>query len=116
MATLEDLMVRVRASSTLPVVMPPVHIGDHVYYDGGLGVGAGIPLQLALDSGCPRILAVLTRAQGFFHLRVPVIAVSDGLGACADVVNRLAEALGTRFWMSPYSGCPHESQGLPQAC
>ena len=57
MATLEDLMVRVRASSTLPVVMPPVHIGDHVYYDGGLGVGAGIPLQLALDSASAKAIA-----------------------------------------------------------
>ena len=44
-------MVRVRASSTLPVVMPPVHIGDHVYYDGGLGVGAGIPLQAGTRFG-----------------------------------------------------------------
>ena len=56
MATLKDLMVRVRASSTLPFVMPAVHIDGHVYYDGGLGQGAGIPLQLALDSGCSRIL------------------------------------------------------------
>ena len=65
MATLQDLMVRVRASSTLPFVMPAVTIGDHVYYDGGLGDGAGIPLQLALDSGCSRIFAILTRPKGF---------------------------------------------------
>ncbi len=65
MATLQDLMVRVRASSSLPIAMPPVIIDDHVYYDGGLGVGGGIPLQLALDSGCSRIFAVLTRPKGF---------------------------------------------------
>lgn len=65
MANLHDLMVRVRASSTLPFVMPAVTIGDHVYYDGGLGTGGGIPLQLALDSGCSRIFAILTRPRGF---------------------------------------------------
>lgn len=65
MPTLEDLMMRVRASSTLPIVMPPVSIDGHVYYDGGLGVGAGVPLQLALDSGCSRIFAIMTRPKGF---------------------------------------------------
>lgn len=65
MATLHDLMVRVRASSTLPLVMPPVTIDGRVYYDGGLGVGGGLPLQMALDSGCSRIFAVLTRPKGF---------------------------------------------------
>lgn len=65
MATLQDLMIRVRASSTLPLVMPPVTIDGHVYYDGGLGVGGGLPLQMALDSGCSRIFAVLTRPKGF---------------------------------------------------
>lgn len=89
-------MVRVRASSTLPVVMPPVHIGDHVYYDGGLGVGAGIPLQLALDSGCPRILAVLTRAKGF---RKPVDDIGASAKAIANSYHRypkVKEALLTR--------------------
>ena len=93
---LEDLMVRVRASSTLPVVMPPVHIGDHVYYDGGLGVGAGIPLQLALDSGCPRVLAVLTRAKGF---RKPVDDIGASAKAIANSYHRypkVKEALLTR--------------------
>ena len=65
LATLEDLMLRVRASSTLPLVMPPVEIDGHVYYDGGLGVGGGIPLKMALDSGCSRIFAILTRPKGF---------------------------------------------------
>lgn len=49
----------------LAFVMPAVHIDGHVYYDGGLGQGAGIPLQLALDSGCSRIFAILTRPKGF---------------------------------------------------
>lgn len=96
MATLKDVMVRVRASSTLPVVMPPVHIGDHVYYDGGLGVGAGVPLQLALDSGCPRILAILTRSKGF---RKPVDDIGASAKAIANSYHRypkVKEALLTR--------------------
>lgn len=39
MQTIEDLMVRVRASSTLPLVMPSPKIGASHYYDGGLGEG-----------------------------------------------------------------------------
>lgn len=96
MPTLEDLMVRVRASSTLPVVMPPVEIDGHVYFDGGLGVGAGIPLQLALDSGCPRILAVLTRPKGF---RKPTEDIGRGARAIANSFRKypkVKEALLTR--------------------
>lgn len=65
MQTLHDLMVRVEASSSLPVAMPPVEIDGHVYYDGGLGTGSGIPLQLALDSGCSRIVLVRTQPKEF---------------------------------------------------
>ncbi len=96
MPTLEDLMVRVRASSTLPVVMPPVEIDGHVYFDGGLGVGAGIPLQLALDSGCLRILAVLTRPKGF---RKPTEDIGRGARAIANSFRKypkVKEALLTR--------------------
>lgn len=63
--TLDDLMVRVRASSTLPVAMPPVTIDGRTYYDGGLGEGGGIPLSLALDAGYDRVFAVLTRPRGY---------------------------------------------------
>ncbi len=94
--TLEKLMVRVRASSTLPVVMPAVHIDGHVYYDGGLGVGAGIPLQLALDSGCERIFAVLTRPKGF---RKPAPDIGKGARAIAESFRKypqMRQALLTR--------------------
>lgn len=79
--TLENLMVRVRASSTLPVAMPAVRIDGRVYYDGGLGTGGGIPLQLALDSGCERIFAVLTRPKGF---RKPAPDIGKAARAVAE--------------------------------
>lgn len=65
MPTLGDLMTRVRASSTLPVVMPPVTLDGVTFYDGGLGQGGGIPLHLALDAGYTRVFAVLTRPRGY---------------------------------------------------
>ncbi len=110
--TLENLMVRVRASSTLPVAMPAVRIDGHVYYDGGLGAGGGIPLRLALDSGCERIFAVLTRpksyrkpapdigkasravAEGYKkypHVRQALLTRNERYNAELDKLERLAE-------------------------
>lgn len=63
--TLDDLMARVQASSSLPLAMPPVQIDGRTYYDGGLGEGGGIPLHLATQAGYERVLAVLTRPKGY---------------------------------------------------
>lgn len=84
MPALDDLMVRVRASSSLPFAMPPVEVGGRTFYDGGLGTGGGIPLQMALDSGCERVFAVLTRPKGF---RKPA-APSAGTRAVANLYVR----------------------------
>ena len=65
MPTLQDLMLRVRASSTLPIAMPPVVIDGRSYYDGGLGEGGGIPLHLALNAGFERVFVVLSRPRGY---------------------------------------------------
>lgn len=63
--TLTDLMVRVRASSTMPVVMPPVTIDGEVFVDGALGPSGGIPLDAARADGHERFLVVLTRERGY---------------------------------------------------
>ncbi|REE03582.1 patatin-like phospholipase family protein [Citricoccus muralis] len=60
-----DLMVRVRASSTMPVLMPPVRLNGRTYVDGALGPDGGIPLSAAIDAGHERFLAVLTRERGY---------------------------------------------------
>lgn len=94
MPTLDQLMLRVQASSTLPLAMPAVPIGDRVYYDGGLGVGGGIPTHLALGAGCERIFAVLTRPKGY-RKKPP----SRGTRAMAALYRRypkVQEALLTR--------------------
>lgn len=88
MQTIEDMMVRVEASSTLPMVMPAVHLDGHVYYDGGLGVGAGIPLQLGLDSGCSRMVVIRTRPKEY---RKPV-----------PDIGKSARAVAQSFWRYPH--------------
>ena len=59
------MLTRVRASSTLPVMMPPEPIDGTIYLDGGLGKGAGIPVTLAEDAGFERFLFVATRPRGY---------------------------------------------------
>lgn len=63
--TMGDLMVRVRASSTMPVVMPPVTIDGQVYVDGALGPAGGIALDAARADGYEKFLAVLTQERGY---------------------------------------------------
>ena len=65
MATLEDLMVRVRASSTLPIVMPSPCIDGRYYYDGGFATGGGLPLKRIEEDGFEKVLVVRTRQRGF---------------------------------------------------
>lgn len=65
MTTLEDLTVRVRASATLPMLMPPVTIDGDVYVDGALGPDGGIPLDIAEQEGFEKFFVVLTRPRGY---------------------------------------------------
>lgn len=62
---MNDLMVRVRASSTMPVLMPPVHLDGRVYVDGALGPSGGIPIDVAEASGYEKFFVVLTRERGY---------------------------------------------------
>lgn len=42
-----DLGLKVRASSTMPLFMPPTTIDGHTYMDGGMGDSWGILLNAA---------------------------------------------------------------------
>lgn len=64
-ATLDDLMLRVRASSSLPFVMPPAEIDGRACYDGGLGEGSGIMVPRAEADGFERFVVVCTRPKGY---------------------------------------------------
>lgn len=65
MGTLDDLMVRVRASSTLPLFMPPPRVDGMVCYDGGFAEGGGLPLQRIRQDGFQKMVVVRTRKRGF---------------------------------------------------
>jgi len=63
--TLTSVMKRVRASSTMPMVMPPVALDGHVYIDGALGESGGIPLDAAKADGFTKFFVVLTQERDY---------------------------------------------------
>lgn len=63
--TMPQLMRAVRASSTMPIVMPPVEINGRTYVDGALGHDGGVPISIAQDQGYDRFLIVLTREREY---------------------------------------------------
>ncbi|MDR0888349.1 MAG: patatin family protein [Coriobacteriales bacterium] len=63
--TLDALMTRVRASSTMPKIMPAVHLNGHTYLDGGLGDSWGIPLEQAKSDGYERFFIVRTQERTY---------------------------------------------------
>ncbi len=72
---LRDLLVRVRASSTLPILMPPVTIGDEVYVDGALGPTGGFALDAAKRAGYERFFVVMTRPREYYKPQARVSAM-----------------------------------------
>ena len=60
-----QMINRVRASSTIPIAMKPLPLDGRIYYDGGLGKGAGLPLHLAEQEGYERFVMLATRPAGY---------------------------------------------------
>lgn len=60
---MEDLMLMVRASSSLPIFMPPTKIDGEMYVDGG--IQCGIALDAAMNRGFEKFVIVLTREKGY---------------------------------------------------
>lgn len=91
---LDDLLVRVRASSSMPILMPVTTVDGERFLDGALGPNAGIALDAALDSGHERMVVVLTRERSYakrpFRLSRLMSAYLRGMPAVAD-------ALATRW-------------------
>lgn len=61
----ERMMLLLRASSTLPMLMPPTIIDGVAHVDGAFGESGGIPLEAAEAAGFERFLVVLTRPRGY---------------------------------------------------
>ncbi|MCD8200312.1 MAG: patatin family protein [Coriobacteriaceae bacterium] len=63
--TLDDLMIRCRASSTLPFLMNPTYIGDHICFDGAYAEGGGLPMRSIEADGYEKVFVVRTRQRGY---------------------------------------------------
>ncbi len=61
--TVPEIVKAVRASSTLPLLMPPPTIDGESYYDGGLR--NGLELETAQNDGFKRFVVVMTRERGY---------------------------------------------------
>ena len=59
-----DLGLKVRASSTMPLFMPPTTIDGHTYMDGGMGDSWGILLNAARADGYERFCIIRTQPRG----------------------------------------------------
>ncbi|PID53379.1 MAG: patatin family protein [Micrococcales bacterium] len=63
--TFDALVRRLRASSTMPVVMPVAQVDGVDYVDGALGPSGGIPIDAAMSDGFDRYLVVLSQERSF---------------------------------------------------
>lgn len=90
------LMDMVRASSTLPGAMTPRPLDGETYFDGGLGVGAGLPVCLAQDDGYKRVFFISTREKGY-RKSAPGPAQLHFYRRLAGDRNHLYDALATRW-------------------
>ncbi len=60
-----DLMRRVRASSTMPILMPWTVIDGVAYADGALGPTGGFAIDAARAAGYQRFIVIGTRERGY---------------------------------------------------
>lgn len=65
MPTMRDMMLRVRASSSMPLFMPPTVIDGKTYMDGGMGTSWGISLDAARRDGFERFFVIRTQPRGY---------------------------------------------------
>lgn len=66
----ESLLKRVRASSTLPVIMNMPEVDGEPYVDGALGSSGGIPVDAAEADGFERFLVLCTRPRDYVRPQV----------------------------------------------
>lgn len=59
----ETLWETTIASCSLPVLFPPVKLGDNYYLDGGLA--DPIPYKQAIREGCEKVIVILTRERDY---------------------------------------------------
>lgn len=104
--TMQALMKRVRASSTMPLLMPWTEVDGELYCDGALGPTGGFAHDAARAAGFRRFIVVATRTRDYIKPQLPAPravermlrrfpAVAEGLLARANNYNRSREELLT---------------------
>lgn len=61
--TVDDMMIALRASSSLPFVSQQVAIQDRPHLDGG--ISDPIPVRKAFEDGCDKVIVVLTQDENY---------------------------------------------------
>lgn len=84
---------RVRASSTLPIIMPTPTVDGEPYVDGALGTSGGIPVDVAEADGFERFLVLSTRPREY---RKPPIRYPGTARRILSRYPKVAEAAVTR--------------------
>lgn len=62
---MSDLLIRTQASSSIPVLMPPVSIDGEIYVDGALGPTGGFAIDAARRDGFSRFVVVFSQERDF---------------------------------------------------
>ena len=88
---MQDIMKIVRASSSMPIFMPPTYYREEYYVDGGLG--GGIALDIAKKDGFEKFFVVLTREKGY---RKSPVKFQGVIKAYYRKYPRVVEAMLTR--------------------
>lgn len=89
----QALLKKVRASSTMPLLMPITTIDGVDYVDGALGPTGGIALDAAQSDGFEKFLVVFTRERGY---RKPKVRTPRALKAVFRKYPAIADALLAR--------------------
>lgn len=109
MPTLYDMAVRVRASSTMPIFMPPTVIEGRTYMDGGMGSSWGILLEAARRDGFERFFIV--RSQPRSYRKKPLDAGAKALFRMAFRAHPAVAERTIERWQ-PYNALCDEIENL----
>lgn len=93
LADMPSLMKRVRASSTMPLLMPLTTIDGVDYCDGALGPTGGFATDAAAADGYDRFLVVMTRERGY---RKPPVRFTGAYRALFRRYPAVARAIAER--------------------
>lgn len=64
-STQEELVTYCQASSSMPIIMPPVGLTGVAYLDGAIGDTGGFAIDAAEADGYERFVVVMTRKRGY---------------------------------------------------